>query len=62
MQTVLSDYNCEGQARAIFRVLDAGEYLKLIPLELASLSMSNSRLMPMMWSFGSTVRIMVSSC
>jgi hypothetical protein len=34
MQTVLSDYNCEGQARAIFRVLDVGGYLKLIPLEL----------------------------
>ena len=34
MQTVLSDYNCEGQARAIFRALDAGGYLKLIPLEL----------------------------
>lgn len=34
MQTVLSDYNCEGQARAIFRALDAGGYLKLILLEL----------------------------
>lgn len=34
MQTVLSDYNCEGQARAIFRALDAGGYIKLIPLEL----------------------------
>lgn len=34
MQTVLSDYNCEGQAQAIFRALDAGGYLKLIPLEL----------------------------
>jgi hypothetical protein len=34
MQTVLSDYNCEGQARAIFRALDTSGYLKLIPLEL----------------------------
>ncbi len=34
MQTVLSDYNCEGQARAIFRVLDTGGYLELIPLQL----------------------------
>lgn len=34
MQTVLSDYNCEGQARAIFRTLDVGGYLKLIPLQL----------------------------
>ena len=34
MQIVLSDYNCEGQARAIFRALDAGGYLKLVPLEL----------------------------
>lgn len=34
MQTVLNDYNCEGQARAIFRTLDEGGYLKLIPLEL----------------------------
>lgn len=34
MQTVLSDYNCEGQARAIFRALDVGAYLRLIPLEL----------------------------
>ena len=34
MQTVLADYNCEGQARAIFRALDVGGYLKLIPVEL----------------------------
>ena len=34
MPPVLSDYNCEGQARAIFRALDVGGYLKLIPLEL----------------------------
>lgn len=34
MQIVLSDYNCQGQARAIFRALDVGGYLKLIPLEL----------------------------
>ena len=34
MQIVLSDYNCEGQARAMFRALDVGGYLKLIPLEL----------------------------
>lgn len=34
MQIVLSDYNCEGQARAIFRALDVGGYLKLVPLEL----------------------------
>ncbi len=34
MQIVLSDYNCEGQARAIFRGLDTGGYLKLMPMEL----------------------------
>jgi hypothetical protein len=34
MQIVLSDHNCEGQARAIFRALDTGGYLKLIPMEL----------------------------
>lgn len=34
MQIILSDHNCEGQARAIFRVLDLGGYLKLIPLDL----------------------------
>lgn len=33
-QIVLSDHNCEGQARAIFRSLDMGGYLKLIPIEL----------------------------
>lgn len=34
MQIVLSDHNCEGQARAIFRALDQAGYLELIPLEL----------------------------
>lgn len=34
MQIILSDHNCEGQARAIFRVLDTGGYLQLIALEL----------------------------
>ena len=34
MQIVLSDHNCEGQARAIFRALDTGGYLKLMPVEL----------------------------
>lgn len=34
MQIILSDHNCEGQAQAIFRVLDLGGYLKLIPMEL----------------------------
>lgn len=34
MQIILSDHNCEGQARAIFRILDLGGYLKLIPMEL----------------------------
>lgn len=28
MQTILSDHNCEGQARAIFPFLDVGGYLK----------------------------------
>ena len=34
MQIVLSDHNCEGQARAIFRALDTGGYLRLMPVEL----------------------------
>ncbi|PKO22711.1 MAG: ACP S-malonyltransferase [Chloroflexi bacterium HGW-Chloroflexi-1] len=34
MQIVLSDHNCEGQARALFRAFDTGGYLKLIPMEL----------------------------
>lgn len=34
MQIILSDHNCEGQARAIFRVLDLRGYLKLIPMDL----------------------------
>lgn len=34
MQIVLSDHNCEGQARAIFHSLEMSGYLELIPLEL----------------------------
>lgn len=34
MQVVLSDHNCEGQARAIFRTLAHNGYLDLMPLEL----------------------------
>ncbi|MEI2688730.1 MAG: ACP S-malonyltransferase [Anaerolineae bacterium] len=34
MQIVLSDYYCEGQARAIFRALDVRGYFRLVPLEL----------------------------
>ncbi|MEZ4733425.1 MAG: hypothetical protein R3E79_40535 [Caldilineaceae bacterium] len=35
MQTILSDYNCEGQAQAIFEVLQyQGDWLELAPMEL----------------------------
>lgn len=34
MQIVLSDHNCEGQARAIFWVLAHHGYLDLVPMEL----------------------------
>ena len=35
MQTILSDHNCEGQARQIFNVLKYdGDWLKLVPMEL----------------------------
>lgn len=35
MQIILSDHNCEGQARDIFKVLEYdGDWLKLVPMEL----------------------------
>jgi len=61
MQIVLSDYNCEGQTRAIFRALDAGGYLKLVPLELRLFVDVGLPADAKIAQFGGTVRTTASS-
>lgn len=54
MQIVLSDHNCEGQARAIFRTLDTRGYLQLIPMELrlfADAGLSSSAADATVWQY-----------